>query len=314
MLRNRSPPTLILESDAAWDINLRPSMALLNKHFTRLLQNLRSRPLYNSNTTNQSIFRLPESFGPAVTDNSRLRKKGSIAGERGAKYSIEFGNGDGARPWYDADELAQAQRPQSTVVPDPTDPWHSEHWDVLSIGQCWDAQADATSHLRYADPFGPTGNEYWGQTLGHERVVHKSGGFVCTTAYAVTLRGAAKLLLRTALDLDAPVDLIIRGMIMSGELTAYSLMPTIMAQWNYVADIGMEQRGANSDIHGAGHVAPEGVGLETGVTAGWEEVKNTKTVWTLKPNHRDAAFKEMALQVAWDKIFSEEKDIEVGLY
>lgn len=118
------------------------------------------------------------------------------------------------------------------------------------------------------------------------------------TGYAVSQTGAAKLLLRSAVDFDDSVDMIMRRMILAGQLVAYSTFPTIMAQWQYVEDIGMEQRGANSDIRGDGRAIDEGTEMK-----GWDGVWKSGSVWRPKVGHPDAAFREMALEGAWKRIF-----------
>jgi GR25 family glycosyltransferase involved in LPS biosynthesis len=230
MLAKKLPPVLILESDAAWDIDLRPIMALFNDKFTRLLQQLNSTPIYADRSSSES------------------------SGE---------------------------DRREQPLQPNPEDPWHSDHWDILSLGHCFDSQKSETSYLKYEDQYVPEGKDYFGQKLGHERVVHQSGGFACTTAYAITQRGAAKLLLRTAHDFNWPVDLVIKSMIANGELVAYTTIPTIMAQWNYVEGIGMGDRGANSDIQGTRYEkSANKVGLlgnHTMDLSGWDDAKKSKS-------------------------------------
>ncbi|KAJ9157504.1 Glycosyl transferase family 25 protein [Pleurostoma richardsiae] len=285
VVQKRLPPVLVIESDATWDVNLRPIVALLNKHFTDLLRNMAVRPLY----------------GEHAADNET------------APLADDTGRSDAADPWWQpVDHRAPPlQPPPYLAEADADDPWHSDYWDLLSFGHCFDLQKAPNRHIRYADPWVPAGKDYFGHQLGVERVVHQSGGTVCTTAYAVTQRGAAKLLLRMALDLDMPIDLIMQSMIANGELTAYSTIPTVMAQWHYKPNLGMEYRGANSDIQGTMVEALSGDNAPT--MDGWEEAKSSKSVWMSKPSHPDAAFSEMALKVAWERIFSNEKDISVEL-
>lgn len=240
MLRDKTPAVLILESDAAWDVQVRAIMRNLNQHFTYLLSAVQSKTLPNPT----------------------------------------FSGGGGP------------------LVLDPSDPWHSTHWDLLSLGQCFEDPKNKDTAVRYPDPHVKPGNDYFGDTLGAERVVRQSGGIVCTTAYAVSQAGAAKLLLRSAVDLDNPVDLVMRRMILSGDLVTYSVTPTVFAQWEYMDGIGMYERGANSDIQGANS---EGA-LDL---AGWETVKKTGSVWQNKHGHPSIAFENMALEKAWSLIIGE---------
>ncbi|EFZ03843.1 glycosyl transferase family 25 protein [Metarhizium robertsii] len=248
ILRGKLPPVLILESDAAWDINLRKIMPNLNKHFRQFLFNISS---------------------------ARIPNPG---------WNANF------------DESISWERKEAT-----DDPWLSDHWDLLSLGQCHETSENSNVSSIYHDPTVPPGKDYFGRVLGRERVIRQAGGIVCTTAYAISQTGAAKLLLNTAVKLDAPVDLVIREMILSGELVAYSVMPPIIAQWQYKPDIGMDQRGANSDING-----PQGEQQST--KDPWPEVEQSGSVWITKPSHPDVAFEAMALNVAWQRIFGEKRE------
>ncbi|KZL70650.1 glycosyl transferase family 25 protein [Colletotrichum incanum] len=186
--------------------------------------------------------------------------------------------------------------PTPNVFPDPHDPWHSKHWDILSLGHCWDHPLHHENMLKYNDEHVPAGKEYYGDILGNERVVRKSGGIACTTAYAISQTGAAKLLLRTAMDLDLPVDLAIKTMIMSGDLVAYSVQPPIMSQWKYKPGIGMNLRGSNSDVQ----VSRQEEDDES--SDAWEAVRQTRSVWMPAEDFPDVAFEEMALEGAWERI------------
>ncbi|KAM3457417.1 hypothetical protein MY3296_001159, partial [Beauveria thailandica] len=67
MLRDKTPAVLILESDAAWDVEVRESMRLLNQHFSRLLDIVRSTPLPNRSFLNRpSASATPRSAAAAA--------------------------------------------------------------------------------------------------------------------------------------------------------------------------------------------------------------------------------------------------------
>lgn len=322
MLRRNLPTVLILESDAAWDVNIRPIMVRLSEEFGAFLRTSGSQPLYRDSTKN---------------DNNKNKNNNDNHNRGGSRTS------------------KQAQSPTKRDLADGNgdDPWHSSHWDVFAFGPCYDELKLPSTYHQYHDPFGPLSaalslstssqpNDTEGSA--RDRIIYRSGGPVCTTAYAITKRGAAKLLARTAMNLNAPLDMIIRHMVQRDELAAYGTIPTVMAQWDYVGRIGMESRGPNgagSDIfrgpgqnnhdrqggkeNKIGHNKPkETIEIkeeegekkkkqeeEDDEMDGWEDVMETKTVWTLKPNQPHALFEEMALQKAWAKIFSTDKNIEV---
>ncbi|KAK2593181.1 hypothetical protein QQS21_009110 [Conoideocrella luteorostrata] len=241
VLRTKAPAVLIIEADAAWDLNIREIMSNMNQHFTLLLQRLNSTPVHSA--------------------------------EWGSRSPLE------KSPEY--------------LRPNPDDPWHVRHWDMLSLGQCFESgnNNNINDSIIYPDKHMTKEKDYYGRKLHHERVIRVSGGIVCTTAYAISQTGAAKLLLRSAVDLDNPVDLLMRRMIMSGDLITYSVMPTIFAQWEYVNHIGMRQY--NSDIK---------VGQSEEDSTGWTTVQETGSVWRENNFHPDIAFENMALEKAWGLI------------
>jgi hypothetical protein len=274
MVRKKLPPVLIMESDATWDINIRPIMADLNKNFVQFLRRINSTAVHDP------------SWG---SKNNRRALERRNAKHKNATME--------ARP----NHTASAPSPAPPIEHNPDDPWLSEHWDVLSLGQCFETPQDKDINLIYPDSHVPEGRDYWGRILGHERVIRKSGGMTCTTAYAISHTGAAKLLLRSAIDLDNPVDLLIRRLTLSHDLVAYSVQPPIIAQWEYRHDIGMDQRGAQSDINGGKHKdTPADADME-----GWNDVSKTGSVWVTKRHHRDVAFDKMALHVAWEQIMGD---------
>ncbi|OHE94312.1 hypothetical protein CORC01_10359 [Colletotrichum orchidophilum] len=188
----------------------------------------------------------------------------------------------------------------SNIFPDPEDPWHSKHWDILSVGHCTEDPRDHEHMIKYDDEHVPPGKDYYGQTLGSERVVRKSGGIACTTAYAVSRSGAAKLLLRSATNLDLPVDLVIKQMTMTRDMIAYSVHPPIMAQWKYMPGIGMNLRGSNSDVQ---DIKDE---VNDDDEKAWDTVYQTKSVWA-PGDFATKDFIEMAMHGAWNRIFEGER-------
>lgn len=109
--------------------------------------------------------------------------------------------------------------------------------------------------------------------------------------------------MRSAIDLDNPVDLLIRRLTRSGDLVAYSVMPPIIAQWEYRGDVGMNERGAQSDINGG----PPRDTPKDAEMKGWDTVNQSGSVWQTKGHHHDVAFERMALTVAWKEILGEAK-------
>jgi len=258
MVETRSPPILIMESDAAWDVNLRAIMSLANQHFVEYLAEIGSKP------------------------------------RNAPFYEVEAANEWPSRP-PDHDN--------------PDDPWLSEHWDILSIGHCNDQPPwlDTEKHPSkgYKDKWASTRGRF-DMLPGANRVIKRSKGFACTTAYAVSHRGAAKMLHRHALELNEPIDLIMLGMINSGDLISYTINPPPVAQWEYMEHLGLGS-GANSDIH-TDKKDPEG--KEKGKEkeddkSGWDVVHKKHAVWAMSDKFPDLKFKEPALEVAYNRIFKQ---------
>ncbi|KAF1733721.1 hypothetical protein CRV24_005249 [Beauveria bassiana] len=75
-----------------------------------------------------------------------------------------------------------------------------------------------------------------------------------------------------------------------------------MGQWTYVNNIGMNERGSNSDILGNS----DNSNNDSGDMTGWDDAMSAHNIWKTKDYHENTAFEEMALQVAWKHIFSSE--------
>ncbi len=179
-------------------------------------------------------------------------------------------------------------RTLSTAQPSEHDPYNVAKWDLLSLGQCHEKTRHSDESLLYSDADAPLNTSYYGHLLADQRVVRRSGGIVCTTAYALSPRGALKLLVKMNVDMNIPIDLAIRRMIESDELIAYSVQPSIIAQWVYRTGSGSES--ANSDVSTVANTDT----VDHNET--WREIHSSMNVWALKPWHEDAKFRNGALQ------------------
>ena len=79
------------------------------------------------------------------------------------------------------------------------------------------------------------------------RVVVKAKNPVCTHGYAVTQRGAQRLLLEMNDWMPFPVDITMIHYIDEGRIKAYSVLPPLFVQWRNTHDPRK-----NSDIEGGG--------------------------------------------------------------
>lgn len=148
------------------------------------------------------------------------------------------------------------------------DPWLSDHWDIIQMNGCF-IGGDNIEYFQYVDPDSPATRseldknyESWDKSVGspnrgyfemdgklvepgHRMIRHRSQE-ACTAGYAISQRGARKILSKTSSHLRAPIDLVIRDMIWNKELDSYSSYPITFSQWFYAKGLGAASK--NSDI------------------------------------------------------------------
>ncbi|KAF5860529.1 hypothetical protein ETB97_001429 [Aspergillus alliaceus] len=121
-------------------------------------------------------------------------------------------------------------------------------WDVLYLGTCWDIPNIDTRppSFAYHDPHAPSRTELapsftgelegWGlKVTGNtrHRLVAPSWYPVCTLGYAVTNRGAQKLLYNLGgyRGIGSPVDLAIIDLIQNNVIKAYTIIPPLFTTY-----------------------------------------------------------------------------------
>ncbi|KAK1967455.1 family 25 glycosyltransferase [Colletotrichum sublineola] len=178
------------------------------------------------------------------------------------------------------------------------DPWNSHQWDLITFGQCGDGDGWKSERIKYNDPYtNGEKSEYFGVGLkGGRRMVRRAGGMTCTGAYALSARGAAKLLLRSNFDLNLPVDVIMNDMIANNQLQAYSVWPPPVVQWRYRDKLGM-WGSMGSDIR---------VEHKDQDRSGWEEAHKQHDVWQLKGD--TTGLKNPAIKSAWGTLIGHDEE------
>lgn len=176
----------------------------------------------------------------------------------------------------------------------PNDPYSSQSWDILIFGSCFDRTDLKEKSVIISDPDAPAG-EYFGTPIEDQRVIRRLPFMACTTAYALTLQGAKRLILRAAIDMNSPIDLIMGEAIQQGMLTAVSVYPQTMPQWSYVQGIGAENLG--STIQDAEKVESDNA------KEVWDTVKKNMNVWGLKDQYRHASPKMPAFEAFRNSAF-----------
>lgn len=140
-------------------------------------------------------------------------------------------------------------------------PYYHEYWDTLWFGACLSEVPDDVQKTLtvYRDPYAPAEEnlrpydrkyfkklqiEYPTSGPGM-RVIHHAKRPTCTYGYAVSRKGAERLLYNVGYrGLSAPVDLVIGYGVMAGRLTGMMVWPPVFTPWR----VGGSK---DSDISGA---------------------------------------------------------------
>jgi GR25 family glycosyltransferase involved in LPS biosynthesis len=126
---------------------------------------------------------------------------------------------------------------------------YGQDWDTLHLGTCFDfPPATLPVHLTYDDPHSPGRDQLNGvylaqlETVWKERlpITNKSAfrvlspawNPVCTIGYAVTQRGAQRLLYNIGIQPIAdPVDVAMLMALKKGSIRGYSVVPPVLTTW-----------------------------------------------------------------------------------
>ncbi|KAK9375623.1 uncharacterized protein V1513DRAFT_377531 [Lipomyces chichibuensis] len=149
------------------------------------------------------------------------------------------------------DLSSQMQNSTLRLVP-PTDHEQTSapyglDWDVLIMGQCYDAAHPKRLDLVhvYDDPNVPARKDIdqqflnqmeslgvKGNDVGKKRLISPAYGPICTMGYAITRRGAQRLLLNLSyLSLRGPVDMDMMWRLQEGKIRGYSITPPLFSAW-----------------------------------------------------------------------------------
>ncbi|KAI5779230.1 hypothetical protein EDC01DRAFT_633925 [Geopyxis carbonaria] len=134
-------------------------------------------------------------------------------------------------------------------------------WDLLWIGACFHKVKDPENYILYDDPHAPRkdqtryrDSEYFMKFFnvtypvqGGKRIISHAGSPACTMGYAVTKKGAQKLLFHIGHSgLYSPIDLTMGGLHRKGKLWGYEVHPQIVTEWHTgsVRDSDISDRGS----------------------------------------------------------------------
>lgn len=158
----------------------------------------------------------------------------------------------------------------STIVSTKNDPWLTSEWDVLNIGACIEMPFKGDDRKGEVDLDHPPYVAYKDKTLDYREHTHESlvqlldgynltlprrddhetpsqieaGNYhrivtlsnkpICTNAYAVSKKGAMKLLYHFSKAFDMPIDVKLMLMSVKSEIRSYTVSPPIMDQWKAI--------------------------------------------------------------------------------
>lgn len=184
-------------------------------------------------------------------------------------------------------------------VPTERDPYMSKHWELLQFGGCWEKPMRKEFKHEYPDPYAPLGIKYVDDTpiTDGSRVVRWQNEMMCTTAYAVTREGAKKLLLRAALDMNTEVDGLVSELVREDKITAYTAYPNIFVQWEYVNNLGSDNK--NSDIT----VVKEQEASDETRKAAWKLAREKMKVWKYNGMFGKSSFRDGLLFRMKEKLY-----------
>lgn len=191
------------------------------------------------------------------------------------------------------------------------DPYSHEQWDMISLGHCFDGPSNMNDNVIYSDPDVQENQAFFGKTLENERVIRRSGGPACTTAYAVSQSGARKLLARSALDMNKPIDLIISDLVSSGQVTAFSTHPVVFTQLAFRDGLGLSEK--NSDVDQ--REAEENGLYSDEYRQNWEQAYKDRSVWATAEIYRHSTLKHPAFDYIGKTFFKDASpDIDTELW
>jgi hypothetical protein len=172
-------------------------------------------------------------------------------------------------------------------------------WDVLYLGSCFDIPRDPRpKHITYHDPNAPgranlteafvSELEGWGvrvENYTHKRVLAPSWYPVCTIGYAVTQRGARRLLYNVGgvKRIGSAMDLALNDQVKRGYLKAYTVIPPLFTTWK----IGGAQDSDIDDIKEKEKEPKDGETFELGSKNLWSSAR-ARMKQTLGDIYRDS--------------------------
>lgn len=197
--------------------------------------------------------------------------------------------------------LVKLGKIDASEKPTNEDPYLSKHWDLIQLGGCFENSKGKEDSIVYSDPYAQR-NQKWvdGSAIeeGTRRMRYR-GEQMCTNSYAITRSGAEKLLLRSAIDFDTPVDGVIAELVREGKIEQFNAVPMPVVQWEYIRELSANEK--NSDIGSIDNDAYK-ISNDQKATA-WAKAKENMNIWTYNGMHGSFKFQKGALFTLKKTIF-----------
>lgn len=147
--------------------------------------------------------------------------------------------------------------------------------------------------MEYDDPYAQKKQLWVDKTPLREgtRMIRERGEQMCTTSYAISRRGAEKILLRGTLDFNTPADGILSELVREDLVRQYTVVPMPVIQWKYVKELAVNAK--SSELNNL-------AGEDAKLTAeqkenAWKTSHKEMRVWQYNPMHKALKFQRPAL-------------------
>lgn len=168
------------------------------------------------------------------------------------------------------------------------DPYLHQNWDILQLGGCNPKFSSLDDSVEYYDPHSPASSTLLaGRRIKQShRLVTYRGQERCSTAYAVTLQGAIKLLTRYSYDMSGSLDNVIHEMVQENLLHSYTVYPVPFIKWAYVPKIvSSGENPTSSELRQ--QLLEKGIS-ESEFLSQWKSVMSDMIFWKYSPVYKDS--------------------------
>lgn len=192
------------------------------------------------------------------------------------------------------------------------DPYLADEWDYLQLSGCYPTVSNPNKTYLYHDSYGhgPSRQEQQGTeelsdykyqvatdtVLSNQRLIRRNSVDYCLSGYAISRRGAAKLLLKSMYMTKTPVDIVAMQAVLTGQLTNYAVYPPMIAQWAFRKGANLEDRNSDIDLERDLEKVNKTQESETEDLGDlWLRIKKEGNVWRYRDPYSETGFKDPVL-------------------